>query len=357
MKEVLLAAGTACVMMSDPGVALAGGDVELDRNAATHCATLPNGVLYPESSTVNPATGDVFVAAFDFGPNANKLMRFMKNGKLAAVRDLGGGPMLGLDFDPAHGKVYVLNMAASKVRRIAANFDAGTAVEDVATVPSIGAPAPRTSPNPDGSNDLTTFGSNGLPAPNAMTFDRKSNLDFSDSFQGATFRIDNAKGCKTPCTANLVSHDTLLATAGFPPFGANGLALDSDETTLCIANTGDQRVLKMDLATKAVSVFAVSINGAHGLAFDDEGRLWVAANRADEIEAQNGSGRIIARLGEFQGIRNGTPDGLLFPASIANVGDWTYVNNLALSLSGLPGAEPEVDATHWTVSRLSIPKS
>ena len=156
---------------------------------------------------------------------------------------------------------------------------------------------------------------------------------------------------------SLVSHDTLLATAGYPPFGANGLALNSDETALYIANTGDQRVLKMDLATAAVSVFAVSINGADGLAFDNEGRLWVAANQADEIAALNGNGRIIARLGEFQGIQHdGTPNGLLFPASMVIVGDWMYVTNLALPLSGLPGAEPEADVTRWTISRIKIPK-
>ena len=359
MRRILLAMGAACAMASAIGVAHAGDGLVLDRNAALKFATLPDGVRYPEGITADPATGDVFVATFDFGPNANKLMRFAKNGKLAAVRDFGGSPMLGLGFDPVHGKVYILNMGASKVQRIAANFDGLTPVEDVALVPGIGAPAARTSGNPDGSSDTTTFGSSGFPAPNGMVFDRSGNLYFSDSFQGAIFRIDNAKGCSTPCAVNTVSHDPLLATAGFPPFGANGLALNSDETALYIANTGDQRVLKMDLTTaaKAVSVFAVSINGADGLAFDNEGRLWVAANQADEIAALNGNGRIIARLGEFQGIQNdGTPNGLLFPASMVIVGDWMYVTNLALPLSGLPGAEPEADVTHWTISRIKIPK-
>jgi sugar lactone lactonase YvrE len=189
-----------------------------------------------------------------------------------------------------------------------------------------------------------------------MVFDRNGSLYFSDSFQGAIFRIDNVRTCTTPCAVTQVAHDPLLATAGFPPFGANGLALDPAETTLFIANTGDQRVLKMDLATAAVSVFAVSIGGADGIAFDREGRLWVAANQADEVVALNQDGRVIARLGEFQGLRkDGTPDGLLFPASLAIVGDWMYVTNLALPLTGAPGAEPEADVTRWTVSRIKIP--
>ena len=36
------------------------------------------------------------------------------------------------------------------------------------------------------------------------------------------------------------AHDPLLATAGFPPFGANGIALNSSQTALFIANTGDK---------------------------------------------------------------------------------------------------------------------
>ena len=103
------------------------------------------------------------MATFDFGPNANKLMRFAKNGKLAAVRDFGGTPMLGLGFDPVHGKVYILNMGASKVQRIAANFDGLTPVEDVAAVPGIGAPGDRTSGNPDGSSDTTIIRIERLP--------------------------------------------------------------------------------------------------------------------------------------------------------------------------------------------------
>jgi DNA-binding beta-propeller fold protein YncE len=153
-----------------------------------------------------------------------------------------------------------------------------------------------------------------------------------------------------------VAHDPLLATAGFPPFGANGIALNSDETALFIANTGDNRILKMDLATKAISVFTESVHGADGITFDDSGRLWVAANQGDQIVALNESGRVIAKLGEFQGLnRDGTPNGLLFPASLVIVGDWIYVTNLALPLTGSP-AEWEGDVTRWTVSRMKLPK-
>ena len=141
-----------------------------------------------------------------------------------------------------------------------------TEIEDVASIPLIGPPDPRTVGNPDGTEDEIMFG-NGFPAPNALTFDKSGNLYVSDSFQGAIFRIDNAHKCATPCPVTTVKHDGLLATAGFPPFGANGLALSKDESKLFIANTGDDRILRLDLKTGDISVFAESINGADGIAF------------------------------------------------------------------------------------------
>jgi streptogramin lyase len=223
-------------------------------------------------------------------------------------------------------------------------------------VPNIGAPGPRTVENPDTSTDTVTFGSTGFPAPNAMAFDHSGNLYFSDSFQGAIFRIDDVAACALPCAVVEVTQDPLLATAGFPPFGANGLALNPDGSALFIANTGDDRILRMDLETNEISVFAESINGADGIAFDDRGRLWVAANQADEIVALSERGRVIARLGEFQGIRRDrTPNGLLFPASIAIVRGEMFVTNLALPLTGAAGDEPEEDVTRWTVSRIKVP--
>ena len=316
-------------------------------------AVLPADVRYPEGIASDPATGAVFVGTFDFGPNRNKLVRFSASGKVEAVRDFGPTPLLGLGF--AAGKVYTLNFGASKLQRLPANFSAATPVEDVATFPSIGSPGSRTSGNPDGSSDLLTFGSSGMPAPNGMVFDKTGTLYVSDSFQGAIYRIAHATTCAAPCPVTVVTHDPMLATAGFPPFGANGLALSPDEGTLYIANTGDNRVLRMDVASAALSVFAESVHGADGLWFQD-GRLWVAANQSDVIVALNANGRQVVRAGEFTGIRrDGTPAGLLFPASMTVVGKWMYVTNLALPLTSMIGDEPEEDVRTWTISRFKLP--
>jgi hypothetical protein len=314
-------------------------------------AVLPDGVRYPEGITSNPSNGDLYIGTFDFGPNANALLRYDVRGRLLARRDFGGTPLLGLEFGPGDGKVYIANFGASKIQRVAASLSG--AVEDVATIPGIGAPPTRTVGNPDGSADTILFGSNNFPSPNAMAFDSGGNLYVSDSFQGAIFRIANAQTC-SPCVAALVAHDPLLATAGFPPFGANGLAFSPDQTELFIANTGDDRVLKLDLATLTVSVFTESIDGADGLAMDASGLLWVAANQADRLVALNEHGRVVAQIGSFEGIRNGKPEGFLFPASLVFVGHEVFVTNLALPLTSAVGDEPEEDVTRWTVSRVQL---
>lgn len=314
-------------------------------------AVLPDGVRLPEGISANPANGDIYVGTFDFN-SPNRLLRYDARGRLLGSRDFGATPLLGVRFGPKDGKVYVANFGASKIQRVKADLTGE--VEDVATIPGIGAPANRTVGNPDGSSDTIMFGSNRFPAPNGMTFDAAGNLYVSDSFQGAIFRIANADAC-APCIPALVKHDPLLATAGFPPFGANGLAFSGDDSALFIANTGDDRVLKLTMTTGEISVFAESVNGADGLAMDAHGLLWVAANQADTLVALDERGRVVAQVGSFEGVRQGKPVGFLFPASLVIVGREFFVTNLALALTDSRGDEPEEDVTRWTISRVLLP--
>ena len=333
----------------------------IDRDVDTF-AVLPDGVQHPEGITANPANGDIYVSTFTA---PFKLLRYSRHGKLLAQRDFAQ-PLLGLEFDRNHNKVYITNVGnfvgvPSKIQRVAADL---SNLEDVGIIPNIGAPGPREVINPDDnpkghrSIDTITFGDNAA-VPNAMVFDKHGSLFISDSFQGAIFRIDNVATCNKPCFVVTATQDPLLATAGFPPFGANGLAFNENEKepVLFIANTGDDRVLKLDMGTMKIGVFAESINGADGLVFDKKsGLLWVCANQADEVVALNASGRVVAKLGEFRGInRDGTPDGLLFPASPVIVGNEIFVTNLAVALTDAPGDEPEEDVKLWTISKMRLP--
>lgn len=85
--------------------------------------------------------------------------------------------------------------------------------------------------------------------------------------------------------------------------------------------------------------------------------LWVAANQADEIVVVDATGRVIAKLGDFDGIdRQGAPVGLLFPASLVRVNNFIYVTNLSLDLRLFNA--PTVDSqwaaqvTRHTIARL-----
>jgi hypothetical protein len=110
------------------------------------------------------------------------------------------------------------------------------------------------------------------------------------------------------------------------------------------------------VATRAVTPFAESINGADGIAFDGKGRLWVAANQGDHVVALNANGRVVEQVGSFEGIGNdGAAKGLLFPASIVISRGFVYVTNLALPLTPQAGDEPEEDVRTYTVSRFRLP--
>ncbi|HEY0686129.1 MAG TPA: hypothetical protein VGD45_27550 [Steroidobacter sp.] len=336
----------------------AGTPVALTRPAVQEFAKLPDGIRYPEGITADPETGNIYVGTFDArtqeSARRNEVLRYSPQGKLLARRRFHATPLTGLAF--REGKLYILNFGAAKLQRLAANFDASTPIEDVATFQTLTphAPSPRHVTNFDGSEDVVAFGSKGQPAPNGMVFDRSGNLYVSDSFQGAVLRIADATHCVS-CVIVPISRDPLLATTGTPPFGANGLALNEAETVLFITNAGDGRLLKLPIAGGSVSVVAESLAGADGLLFHG-GLLWVAANQADSVVALTEQGRIVVRAGEFDGIASdGSPRGLLFPASTVAQGNWMFVTNLALPLTPPAGDEWEEDITRWTISRFPLP--
>ncbi|MCB0172398.1 MAG: SMP-30/gluconolactonase/LRE family protein [Anaerolineae bacterium] len=347
-------------------LALAQGGITVNRLQVEEFAALPEGARYPEGITANPATGQIYVGTLDFEGN-NQLLRFAQDGTLEAQK-VFTGPLTGLIFQPGEsedeaGQVYVANFGFGKIQRIPADFTDDTPDEevvDVATLPSIGPPPARLVANPDGSTDVISFTTQlttTVAAPNALTFNSEGDLFISDSFQGAIFRINDVANCEAPCEVETVTQDALLATAGFPPFGANGLAFSDDGSQLFVANTGDDRILQMNILTDVitVTVFAESINGADGITFDDQGRLWVAANQNDELVALNSAGRVVARYGDFLGINaDGAAQGLLFPASPVIVDNQIFVTNLALPLTPQAGDEPEEDVTRFTIAVVDI---
>src|SRR5205814_1169838 len=82
--------------------------------------------------------------------------------------------------------------------------------------------------------------------------------------------------------------------------------------------------------------------------------------QADEIVVVDPSGKGIAKLGDFDGLApDGSPRGLLFPASPVFFGEFVYVTNLALDLRDFNPQFNAVDSpwaaelTTWNVARIS----
>lgn len=321
--RLLLSLFVAFVFVSIAEVAAA------DSGGVERFATLPKpGPGFPEGIAADQA-GRIYVSTFDFSTD-NVIHVFGRNGHLQTTISLPGAVPLGLEFDKA-GNLYVANFVGGTVLKFTPPFNSGSLpAQTFAVCGGAGAGC-------------------GL---NAIAFDAAGDLYVSDSFGGSVFKLDLPSGA----VSTFVANDLLKpGSHGFPPFGANGLAFDAAGRNLYIANTADDRILRYALATKTLSVFAESINGADGIAFDRHGRLWVAANQGDEVVALNSKGRVVERLGSFQGVgKDGAAKGLLFPASIVISRGSIYVTNLALALTAAAGDEPEEEVSTYTVSRIRL---
>ena len=186
----------------------------------------------------------------------------------------------------------------------------------------------------------------GFGAPNAIAQDHRATLYVSDSFAGAIYTVSPNGGGKT-----LWKADVLLQPHGNPPFGANGVAFDRTQSFLYVANTADDRILRIavnkDGGAGAISIFADgatlgsgALDGADGIQFDVMGNLYVCANQANEIQVLSPSGALTARYGH-----NAGDDPLDFPASpifherglyIANLALGTAPNGGKISVMGVP---------------------
>jgi sugar lactone lactonase YvrE len=292
-----------------------------DRGDVETFATLPAGNANPEGIAADKR-GNIYVTTF--APTApagtlGQLFVFDRHGQLVRqVGVQGSSPaLLGLDFQPKTGALLIIDFGAGKLLKV----------------------------NPvTGSSEVfaTVTGSSGL---NALTFDKQGNVFVSDSFQGIIWKTGQNGG---PATA-WVTDAATLTTPGIPPFGANGVGFNKHETILYVANTGSDTVVQIPVSNGVPgkpSVLTNSISGADGLILDDDDNIWVAANQADEIVVIDKTGKVIAKLGDFDGIdRHGAPIGLLFPASPVFSGGWLYVTNLSLDLRNVGG--PQTVDSQW----------
>jgi sugar lactone lactonase YvrE len=318
------------------------------RGRAATFATLPAGATGPEGIEVDDQ-GNVWVATFGFTrdgpvPGEGKLYVFERGGRLARQLSVAGSSsqLLGLRFHPRTGALLVIDFGNARVLSVDPRTGGST---QFMTLPAL------THPGGAGLNDLT--------------FDGAGNVYVSDSFQGVIWRTGEGGGVATAW-----ADSGLLRTTGVPPFGANGLRFNGDESALFVANTGNDTVVRIPaapapegpprLVAGTPAVFVNGINGADGLLVDEEDNVWVVANQADEVVVLDPTGKAIAKLGDFGGVHDGAPVELLFPASARFSGNDLLVTNLSLDLRLFDPSLATVDSqwcaqvTRFTVSRIPV---
>ena len=261
----------------------------------------------PEGIAVDP-TGNVYASSLNFAATSGpaNICVLDRDGTIVdviSVAPVSGGVarLLGMLFVPNEG-LYVGDVGGGRVLRI-----------DVAT------------------HAATTIAI-GFGAPNAFARDRAGNIWVSDSFPGTITKI-----ARDGATTTFAYPAQLAPGAGeFPPFGANGLAFDRNESFLYVAETSRDEIYRIavhDGALGAIELFASGVaggalDGADGIAFDVRGNLYVCSNQSDEIAVLSPEGDVIAE------IRGSGTNAFNSPASLVFKGRSVYVANLALFHGG-----------------------
>ena len=244
-------------------------------------ATVPFPPGFPEGIAVN---GDrVYVAgpaSFDTaGTPPSRVFAFdIKTGELLRTYEIQGeftqfphaNSCIAFDNE---GRLYVVNLQLGIVR-----IDLGSGAQEIyaAPLPNL-LPCSETQPSP-----CSPTAVDAPPLPNDIAFDSNGNLYLTDSFQATIWRIPSGGG-----QPQIWFQDSRLDT----PFGANGLRLSPDESTIYFAVTAEGvgpfgnflggKIYTLPLvnspsAGDLATFFQYNGEAPDGIAFGKSGKLYVA---------------------------------------------------------------------------------
>ena len=284
-----------------------------ERGKVETFATLPPGEAHPEGIAVD-REGNVYVVTVAVNkPKTSEgtLLVFDPQGKHLRTVHIKGSSRLLLDlgFHPQTGKLLVVDYKDAKVLSV----DPKTGASSVF---------------------MTVTGK--APGLDGIKFDAAGNVYVTDAHQGIIWKVGPGGG-----EASAWVESPLLKPTRLPPgIGANGMAFDNKKTTLFVANTANDTIVKIPVTGSTLEpgtpeVFVNRVGGGpDGLIIDEHDNLWIACNQSNEILVlEPTQGRVIAKLGDFGGIdRDGAPMGFLWSNSLVFHGDDVLVTNLSFDL-------------------------
>ncbi len=214
---------------------------------------------------------------------------------------------------------------------------------------------------------------------NALTFDKAGNVYVSDSFLGVIWKTGPNGGSPSIfVNSQTLSPQAATGVILVPPFGANGVEFNNEYTEMYVANTAYHSIVEVPVTLNQdgsvsvagqAQVLTTGINAPDGIAVDSHDNLWVDANQQDEIEVINPN--VVTSQGTSQrslpsaaisraSAKDGTVQGLLFPASPAFSpdGNYIYTSNLALFLpfAGVPetaiNSPWTLQVKHYTIAKM-----
>ncbi|HEY2986712.1 MAG TPA: SMP-30/gluconolactonase/LRE family protein [Candidatus Binatia bacterium] len=179
--------------------------------------------------------------------------------------------------------------------------------------------------NPEKPGVAETFAT-GTEAANGIAFDRQGNLYATGARTGRIYRVGPGGG---PAETVLQIENytrTLPDGKTQQPIVANGIIFDA-RGALYVADTARGAIWKVAMGTDGKAgkpgLLAQSplLEGADGLEFDRDGKLWVGANERNAIVTVTPDGKV------QEVTKNDSKGPLEFPTAIVFVGNTGYISN------------------------------